>query len=117
MSCFYCRRGQLLLCENFLAHGINLSGGFAEYCAYPSHRVFKLLEEKDGGLSDVDATLIEPASCAAHGLDRIRPHMGSSVLMFGAGPTVSPLQVCLEFSGSFKSCTAYSRAAMRRMPV
>lgn len=38
-------------------------------------------------LSDVDATLLEPASCAAHGLDKIAPKMGSSVLMFGAGPT------------------------------
>ena len=27
------------------------------------------------------------ASCAAHGLDKIRPKLGSSVLMFGAGPT------------------------------
>jgi hypothetical protein len=34
-------------------------------------------------LSDVDATLLEPASCAAHGLDKIAPKMGSSVLIFG----------------------------------
>jgi threonine dehydrogenase-like Zn-dependent dehydrogenase len=63
-------------------HGINLPGGFAEYCAYPQAKVFKI-----HNLSDVEATLIEPASCAAHGLDRIRPRLGSSVLMFGAGPT------------------------------
>jgi threonine dehydrogenase-like Zn-dependent dehydrogenase len=45
-------------------------------------RVFKIKN-----LSDVEATLLEPASCAAHGLDKIAPKMGSSVLMFGAGPT------------------------------
>lgn len=45
-------------------------------------RVFKFKN-----LSDVDATLLEPASCAAHGLDKIAPKMGSSVLLFGAGPT------------------------------
>lgn len=45
-------------------------------------RVFKIKN-----LSDVEATLLEPASCAAHGLDKIAPKMGSTVLMFGAGPT------------------------------
>jgi D-arabinitol dehydrogenase (NADP+) len=63
-------------------HGINLPGGFAEYCAYPQGKVFKI-----ENLTDIEATLIEPASCAAHGLDKIRPRLGSSVLMFGAGPT------------------------------
>lgn len=65
-----------------------MNGGFAEYCAYPAGKVFKI-----HNLNDVDATLLEPASCACHGLDKIRPRLGSSVLMFGAGPTglVSPL--------------------------
>lgn len=34
-ECFYCRRGDELFCENFDVHGITMSGGFAEYCAYP----------------------------------------------------------------------------------
>ncbi|EAQ86669.1 hypothetical protein CHGG_07922 [Chaetomium globosum CBS 148.51] len=72
--CFYCRRGEGLLCENWTGHGINLPGGFAEYCAYPQAKVFQI-----HNLTDIEATLIEPASCAAHGLDRIRPRLGSSV--------------------------------------
>lgn len=59
-----------------------MNGGFAEYCAYPSNRIFKF-----HNLSDVDATLLEPASCACHGLEKIRPRLGSHVLMLGAGPT------------------------------
>jgi hypothetical protein len=55
-----------------------VNGGFAEYCAYPAGRVFKIKN-----LSDVDATLLEPASCACHGLEKIAPRMGSKVLMFG----------------------------------
>ena len=47
---------------------INLPGAFAEYCAYPAGKVFKI-----HNLSPVDATLLEPASCAAHGLDKISP--------------------------------------------
>ncbi|KAL2195842.1 chaperonin 10-like protein [Corynascus similis CBS 632.67] len=73
--CFYCRRGESLLCEKWSGHGINLPGGFAEYCAFPQAKVFKI-----HNLSDIEATLIEPASCAAHGLDKIRPRLGSSVL-------------------------------------
>ncbi|KAK3297683.1 chaperonin 10-like protein [Chaetomium fimeti] len=92
--CFYCRRGEGLLCENWTGHGINLPGGFAEYCAYPQAKVFQI-----HNLSDVEATLIEPASCAAHGLDRIRPRLGSSVLMFGAGPTGLMLAQLLRQNG------------------
>lgn len=77
-----------------------LDGGFAEYCAYPAGKVFKL-----HNLSDVDATLLEPASCAAHGLDKISPKLGSSVLMFGAGPTGLVLSQMLR---QVRNATSYS---------
>ncbi|KAF7551960.1 hypothetical protein G7046_g7564 [Stylonectria norvegica] len=93
-ECFYCRRGQLLLCENFNAHGVTMDGGFAEYCAYPAGKVFTIKN-----LSWVDATLLEPASCACHGLDKIRPKLGSHVLMFGAGPTGLMLAQLLRQNG------------------
>ncbi|KAL4822012.1 chaperonin 10-like protein [Aspergillus spinulosporus] len=93
-ECFYCRRGDELFCENFQAHGVTMNGGFAEYCAYPAGRVFKIQN-----LSDVDATLLEPASCAAHGLDKIAPKMGSRVLLFGAGPTGLILAQLLRLNG------------------
>lgn len=57
-------------------------------------RVFKIKN-----LSDIDATLLEPASCAAHGLDKIAPKMGSSVLIFGAGPTGLVLAQMLRQNG------------------
>ncbi|CAM1503882.1 Fc.00g014730.m01.CDS01 [Cosmosporella sp. VM-42] len=93
-ECFYCRRGQLLLCENFNAHGVTMNGGFAEYCAYPAGKVFKIKN-----LNWVDATLLEPASCACHGLEKIRPKLGSHVLMFGAGPTGLMLAQLLRQNG------------------
>lgn len=94
-ECFYCRRGQLLLCEKFEAHGVTMNGGFAEYCAYPAAKVFKI-----HNLTDVDATLLEPAACAAHGLEKIAPKFGSSVLMFGAGPTGLCLAQLLRQNGA-----------------
>lgn len=92
--CYYCRRGKELFCENFIAHGVIVDGGFAEYAKYPAYRVFKF-----NNLSDVDATLLEPAACAAHGLDRIAPKMGSRVLLFGAGPTGLILAQLLRQNG------------------
>lgn len=71
-----------------------MDGGFAEYCAYPAGKVFKI-----NNLSDVDATLLEPASCACHGLEKIAPKLGSSVLMFGAGPTGLCLAQLLRHNG------------------
>lgn len=93
-ECFYCRRGEALLCEDFQAHGVTMNGGFAEYCAYPAAKVFRI-----HNLSDVDATLLEPASCAAHGLEKIAPKLASSVLMFGAGPTGLVLAQLLRHNG------------------
>lgn len=74
---------------------LKVDGGFAEYCAYPAGKVFKI-----HNLSDVDATLLEPASCAAHGLEKIAPKIGSSVLMFGAGPTGLCLAQLLRHNGA-----------------
>ncbi|KAL4791699.1 chaperonin 10-like protein [Aspergillus venezuelensis] len=105
-SCFYCQRGAELFCENFIAHGVMVDGGFAEYAVYPAYRVFRLKALNAGGVSDVDATLIEPAACAAHGIDRIAPAMGSSVLLFGAGPTGLVLAQLLRLNGGCRVIVA-----------
>ncbi|RMJ22714.1 Dehydrogenase [Aspergillus sp. HF37] len=93
-GCFYCRRGTELFCHNFQIHGVTMNGGFAEYCAYHVGKVFKI-----ENLSDVDATLLEPAACASHGLDKIDPKMGSSVLIFGSGPTGLVMTQLLRLNG------------------
>src|SRR5271170_186464 len=71
-----------------------VNGGFAEYCAYPQGKVFHV-----NNLNDIYATLLEPASCAAHGLEKIAPKLGSSVLMIGAGPTGLVLAQLLKLNG------------------
>ncbi|KXJ96838.1 chaperonin 10-like protein [Microdochium bolleyi] len=93
--CFYCRRGEALLCEDFSAHGVlNLDGGFAEYCNYPQGKIFKIKN-----LNHIDATLIEPASCAMHGLEKIAPKAGSHALLIGAGPTGLMMAQFLKLAG------------------
>ncbi|KAL1889715.1 hypothetical protein Sste5346_008701 [Sporothrix stenoceras] len=111
-SCHYCRRGQELFCEKFVAHGVMVDGGFAEYAVYPAHRVFQFRSDT---LSDADATLLEPASCAAHGLDKIAPKMGSTVLIFGAGPTGLVLAQMLRENGGCR--TVIAAPAGKKMEV
>ncbi|KAH9223892.1 chaperonin 10-like protein [Leptodontidium sp. 2 PMI_412] len=92
--CHFCRQGKLLYCENFLAHGVHLDGGFAEYCAYPAEKLFHF-----ENLSWEEASLFEAASCAVHGMDRIRPEVGSSILLIGSGPTGLCLAQLLKANG------------------
>ena len=71
-----------------------MDGGFAEYCAYPAAKLFKFYN-----LSWEEATLFEAASCAIHGMDRIRPEVGSTILLIGCGPTGLCLAQLLKNNG------------------
>jgi D-arabinitol dehydrogenase (NADP+) len=80
--CSYCRSGRLILCENLKGYGSNFPGFFAEYVTVPDTLVFSV-----EGLPRDTAVFTEPAACAMHGLESLRLRPGSSVLVFGAGPT------------------------------
>jgi len=103
-GCFYCRRGKPLLCENFRARGVSLPGGFAEYIAYPQHKLYKIDK-----ISDLEATLAEPLACAIHGVDVIQPKVGSEVLLLGAGPTGLMLSQLLKLNGASKVVIAANK--------
>lgn len=92
--CAYCRAGDLVRCENLLAVGVNRDGMFAEYVSVPAGQVFVA-----DGLDPDTAVLTEPASCAMHGLERLRPRPGTSALVFGAGPTGTLLAQMMASGG------------------
>ncbi|TFK97932.1 chaperonin 10-like protein [Pterulicium gracile] len=103
-NCFFCRRGSPLLCENFQACGVTRDGGFAEYIKYQQHKLYKVKN-----LSDEDATLLEPAACAIHGLDKLRPPVGVEVLLLGAGPTGLILAQLLKQNGAARVVIAANK--------
>ncbi|EIM82067.1 NADP+-dependent D-mannitol dehydrogenase [Stereum hirsutum FP-91666 SS1] len=103
-DCFYCRRGQTLMCENFKARGVSSDGGFADYIVYPQHKLYKIKN-----LTDEEATLLEPAACAIHGLDKLNPPVGIEVLLLGAGPTGLILAQLLKLNGAARVVLAANK--------
>jgi D-arabinitol dehydrogenase (NADP+) len=95
LTCFHCVRRKPLLCEDMVAFGGNVPGGFAEYCRYPARLVHPI-----GDLPALHAVLLEPAACAAHGIERMQIEVGSRVLLFGCGPTGILLAQLVKMNGA-----------------
>ncbi|KAI0340368.1 NADP+-dependent D-mannitol dehydrogenase [Trametopsis cervina] len=102
--CFFCRRGEVMLCEEIVSRGVNANGGFAEYCAFSVGKVYKI-----HNLSDEEATLVEPAACAIHGMDKLNPKVGIEALIIGAGPTGLILAQLLKLNGASRVVVAANK--------
>ncbi len=79
--CYYCRRGQINFCENLRALGVDIDGGFADYCLAPQTQCYKL----PSGFPLEHGAFAEPLSCCVHGMDRLTLQPGESVAIVGAG--------------------------------
>ncbi len=79
--CVFCQDGHGNLCLNWNAIGDTVSGAFAEYVAVPVANAYLLPDH----VSFREAALIEPVSCAVHGIHRLAPRLGESMLIVGAG--------------------------------
>ncbi len=80
-SCFYCRRGDKLLCDNFTQLGIHTNGTFAEYVKAPAVNVHRLPDN----MSFEEGAFIEPVSCVIHAAKAMNAKLGSSVAIIGCG--------------------------------
>ena len=100
-TCFYCMRGDFLLCENLGAYGVTLDGGFAEYLKIKADRVFPIQN-----LKAREAVMVEPTACAVHGIEVLDAKPGSDVLLFGAGPTGQVLAQLVKLNGAARLVVA-----------
>jgi len=80
-TCYFCRRGDGLLCETFTQLGIHTNGGFAEYVKAPWKNCYKLPDELD----DYTAAFVEPLTAVIHAAQRMDAKIGSSVAIIGCG--------------------------------
>lgn len=84
--CFYCRRGDINLCDNRCVLGVSCGdyrrhGAFAEYLAVPAHIVYRLPDS----LPFEHAALIESVSIAVHAVNRTPIRLGDTAVVIGAG--------------------------------
>jgi 2-desacetyl-2-hydroxyethyl bacteriochlorophyllide A dehydrogenase len=106
--CAPCRAGRGNLCANWGAIGDTVDGAFAEYVAVPSANAYSIPES----LGFEAAALIEPLSCAVHGIQRLGAVMGEDVLIVGAG-TMGLLLGQLIRRGGARSLTFVDRKPAR----
>jgi 2-desacetyl-2-hydroxyethyl bacteriochlorophyllide A dehydrogenase len=81
-KCRQCRLGRFNLCENWNAIGVgSVNGACAEFVAVPSANAFRLPPEMPRHWG----ALVEPLSCAIHGLDQVDLQLAEDYLIYGAG--------------------------------
>ncbi len=106
--CPACRAGRGNLCANWNAIGDTVDGAFAQYVAVPAVNAYRIPDS----VSDAQGALIEPLSCAVHGLRRIGDVLGQDVLLMGAGTMGLLLLQLLNRAGA-RSVTAVDRKSSR----
>ena len=85
-QCFFCRRGDINLCDNRMVLGVSCGeyrrhGAFAEYVSVPQHICYRLPE----GLPFEHAAMIEAVSIAVHAANRTPVSLGDTAVVVGSG--------------------------------
>ena len=83
-QCRYCLNGHYWMCEKHDVFGFKhyLNGGFAKYVRYPKNAILYRVPES---LTEEQAALIEPYSCAMHAVDRAQITKDDLAVISGAG--------------------------------
>lgn len=106
--CDFCRVQRGNLCRNWNAIGDTVDGAFAELVKAPARNAYELPD----GTSARTGALIEPLACAVHGMRRLEPAPGDSVLVTGAG-TMGLLLAQLLHQGGAANVTVVDRNERR----
>jgi 2-desacetyl-2-hydroxyethyl bacteriochlorophyllide A dehydrogenase len=94
--CGPCRAGHGNLCANWGATGDTVNGAFAEYVAVPSSTCYRMPDS----MTWEQGALVEPVSCAVHGVRRVGVEAGERILVVGAGTMGLIMQQLLQRSGA-----------------
>jgi threonine dehydrogenase-like Zn-dependent dehydrogenase len=81
-ECFWCKRGDLGLCERYYIELLQYKGAFATY-AKVKH---SLLHRLPRGMSYEESTIIEPTTCAVHAIKVAGMQKDGVVAVLGRGP-------------------------------
>jgi L-iditol 2-dehydrogenase len=100
-TCWYCRRGDINLCDNRRVLGVSCedyrqNGAFAEYVVVPERIMFKLPDQ----VSFEHSAMIEALSIAMHAAERAKPAIGDTLAVVGAGMIGLLIIQCLKAAGA-----------------
>ncbi|MFD9960438.1 zinc-dependent alcohol dehydrogenase family protein [Amycolatopsis sp. NPDC058986] len=94
--CTPCRSGHGNLCANWNATGDTVNGAFAEYVAVPAATCYRMPDT----MTWEQGALVEPVSCAVHGVRKIGVEAGERFLVVGAGTMGLIMQQLLQRAGA-----------------
>jgi L-iditol 2-dehydrogenase len=85
-DCWYCRRGEVNLCENRRVLGVSCGeyrrhGAFAEYIAVPARILYRLPDN----IGFEQAAMVEAVSVAVHAVERAPLEPDASIVVVGTG--------------------------------
>jgi L-iditol 2-dehydrogenase len=85
-ECYFCRRGEINLCENRQVLGVSTGdyrrhGAFAEYVVVPSRILYRLPDS----VTFEQGAFVEPVSIAVHAIERTPIHIGDTAVVVGSG--------------------------------
>ncbi len=85
-TCFYCRRGDINLCDHRRVLGVSCdeyhqNGAFAEFVTVPQHIIYPLPEK----ISFEQSAMVEPCSVAFHAVERTSASSHDTAVVVGAG--------------------------------
>lgn len=107
--CAECRRGEVALCPNRVALGVDLDGGMAEYARAPRSQVYPLPE----GMPLEYGALCEPLACCLRGIDLATIQPGMRVIVLGGG-VIGQLMVQLARLAGARAVALITRQPGRR---
>jgi 2-desacetyl-2-hydroxyethyl bacteriochlorophyllide A dehydrogenase len=107
--CRACRRGDVALCPNRVALGVDLDGGLAEYAVVPVSQMYPL----PPGVPAAYGALCEPLACCLRAMDLASISPGMSVVVLGGG-VIGQLMVQLARLAGASTVVLATRQASRR---
>ena len=112
-KCLPCRQGQKQMCHHMGAVGVNMDGGFADYCLAPYAQCVVVPEGTDPEL----AAMAEPLACCLHGIDRAGIRPGENVLVVGGGTIGQIMLQLARLAGAAKVVLSEPVAKRRELAV
>jgi (R,R)-butanediol dehydrogenase/meso-butanediol dehydrogenase/diacetyl reductase len=111
-DCYWCRHGQVQLCQRKYWIGLGFNpGAFAEYCKVRSSMLHRIPQQ----LSLRDAALVEPLAVALHAVRNAHVNLGDKVAIIGMGPVGLLVLQVMKLAGA--GAVAVIEIAARRLAL